>query len=151
MASVNKAILIGNLGRDPELKYTPSGVAVCTFTIATTDRWTDKEGNRQEKTEWHNIKLFRRQAEVAAEYLRKGSSVYLEGRIETRSWEQDGQKKYMTEINANVMQFLGGRREDSGGGGSPGGSSARPQQQQQQSQPDTGESNLEANDDDLPF
>lgn len=123
MASVNKAILIGNLGRDPELKYTPDGTAICTFAIATSRTWNDKDGNRQEKTDWHNIKLFRRQAEVANEYLKKGRPVYIEGRIETRSWEQDGQKRYMTEIIAEKMQFLGSRRDEgeAGQAGAPSG------------------------------
>ena len=112
MASVNKVILIGNLGKDPELKFTPSGVAMTKFSIATTERFKDSDGNQQERTEWHNIVLWRRLAELANEYLKKGSPVYIEGRIQTRSWDdENGQKKYMTEIVADRMQFLG-RRED---------------------------------------
>jgi len=110
MASVNKVILIGNLGKDPELKYTPSGAAVTNFSMATTDRWKDKDGNSQERTEWHNIVLWGRQAEIAKEYLSKGRSVYIEGRIQTRTYDdKDGNKRYFTEIVGERMQFLGGR------------------------------------------
>ena len=99
MASVNKAILIGNLGRDPELRYTPSGRAVANFSIATSERWKGQDGENQEKTEWHNIVLWGRQAEIAKEYLSKGSPVYIEGRIQTRSYDdKNGVKKYITEI-----------------------------------------------------
>jgi single-strand DNA-binding protein len=116
MASVNKVILIGNLGKDPEIRYTPSGQAVATFSIATTDKWRDKEGQTQERTDWHNIVLWGRQAELAKEYLRKGRPVYIEGRIQTRSYEdKEGVKKWVTEIIAQRMQFLGGRPDDSGG------------------------------------
>jgi len=119
MASVNKVILIGNLGKDPELKYTPSGAAVTNFSMATTDRWKDKEGNSQERTEWHNIVLWGRQAEVAKEYLSKGRPVYIEGRIQTRTYDdKDGNKKYFTEIVGEKMQFLGGRDSAPAGGGS---------------------------------
>lgn len=112
MASVNKAIIIGNLGRDPELKYMTSGDAVCNFTIATKDTWKDRDGNQQEKTEWHNIVAFKRLAEICGEYLKKGSQVYIEGRIQTRSWEdKDGVKKYFTDIVADRMQMLGRRDE----------------------------------------
>ena len=117
MASVNKVILIGNLGKDPELKFTPSGVAMAKFPLATTERFKDSEGNPQEKTEWHNIVLWKRQAEIANEYLKKGSPVYIEGRIQTRSWDDEsGQKRYMTEIVGARMQFLG-RRDDTAGEG----------------------------------
>lgn len=142
MASLNKVILIGNLGRDPELKYTPSGVAMCTFSIATTRSWTDNDGNRQEKTEWHNIKIFQKQAEIAAEYLKKGKQVCIEGRIETRSWEQDGQKKYMTEIIAFNF-FMLGKKDDSGGG------FERPQSSE--TPPSEPEDGSTKEDDDLPF
>lgn len=109
MASVNKVILIGNLGKDPEIKYTPGGSAVASFPVATTDRWTDKGGQKQERTEWHNIVVWARQAELANQYLRKGSPVYLEGRLQTRSWDdRDGNKKYRTEIVCTQMQFLSG-------------------------------------------
>ena len=114
MASVNKVILVGNLGRDPEVRYMPNGEAVCNFSIATTDNWKDKNGVRQEKTEWHNIVMYRRLAEIAGEYLKKGRPVYLEGSLQTRKWEKDGVTRYSTEIIANQMQMLGSR-SDSGG------------------------------------
>jgi single-strand DNA-binding protein len=117
MASVNKVILVGNLGRDPELRYTQSGQAVATLSLATTDRWRDKEGANQERTEWHRIVVWGKQAENCAQYLQKGRSAYIEGRLQTRDWEdKDGVKKYTTEIVAQIVQFLGGR----GGAGGPG-------------------------------
>jgi single-strand DNA-binding protein len=116
MASVNKAILIGNLGRDPELRYTPSGAAVCTFSIATTEKWRDKQTNEmKESTNWHNIVFWGKQAETAKQYLTKGSPVYIEGRIQTRSWEDNGVKKYITEIVGQRLQFLGKRGAESAG------------------------------------
>jgi single-strand DNA-binding protein len=109
MAGVNKVILIGNLGKDPELKYTANGQAVCTFSLATTERRTDKSGQRKDITEWHNIVLWAKTAELAKQYLTKGRSCYIEGRIQTRSWDdKDGTKKYKTEIIGNTLQFLGG-------------------------------------------
>jgi single-strand DNA-binding protein len=114
MASVNKAIIIGNLGRDPELRTTPSGRSVTSFSVATSRRWKDQNGQNQESTDWHNIVLWGRQAEVAKEYLSKGSQVYIEGRIQTRSYQdKDGVQKYRTEIIGQFMQLLGSR----GGGG----------------------------------
>ena len=105
--SVNKVILVGNLGKDPELRYTPAGVAVCTFSMATTERYKDKEGTQQEKTEWHNIVVWRGLAEVCGKWLTKGQMVYIEGKIQTRSYDdRDGNKKYMTEIVAENMQML---------------------------------------------
>lgn len=140
MASVNKAILIGNLGADPELRYTPAGAAVASFNIATTEKWKNKEGQPQEKTEWHRIVLWSRQAEIAKEYLHKGSSVYIEGRIQNRSYEdKDGIKRYVTEIIGQRMQLLGGRGGGSSDAGSPSGPPPPPQG-------DTGD-----DDDDLPF
>ncbi len=123
---VNKVILIGNLGKDPDTKYMPSGDCVCNFSLATTESWNDKtSGDKVEKTEWHNIVMFRRLAEVAGEYLRKGSQVYIEGKLQTRKWQdRDGNDRYTTEIRADQMQMLGGR------GGSTGASapaSAAPQ------------------------
>ncbi len=110
---VNKVILLGNLGSDPELRYTPSGVAVVNFNLATNERWPDKDGNMQEKTEWHRVVCWRKLAEIAGEYLKKGSPVYLEGKLQTRNWEdQNGVKRYQTEIIASNMQMLG-RRGDS--------------------------------------
>ena len=115
---VNKVILVGNLGQDPEVKYMPSGQAVCNISIATTDSWSDKtSGEKQERTEWHRVVFFRRLAEIAGEYLRKGSQVYIEGRLQTRKWQdQSGADRYTTEIIANEMQMLGGRGGASGGG-----------------------------------
>lgn len=109
MASVNKVIIIGNLGQDPELRYTPTGTPVCTLNVATTDVRTDN-GNRQEKTEWHRIVVWSKQAENCAKYLSKGRTVFVEGRLQTRSWDdqQSGQKKYSTEIIAQNVQFIGG-------------------------------------------
>ncbi len=114
MASVNKVILVGNLGRDPEVRYMPNGEAVCNFSIATTDSWKDKSGAKQERTEWHNIVMYRKLAEIAGEYLKKGRPVYVEGRLQTRKWQtKEGQDRYTTEIIADQMQMLGGR--DGGG------------------------------------
>jgi single-strand DNA-binding protein len=115
MASVNKVILVGNLGRDPEVRYMPNGEAVANFSIATTDSWKDKSGQKQEKTEWHNIVMYRRLAEIAGEYLKKGRPVYVEGRLQTRKWEKDGVTRYTTEIVADQMQMLGGREGGSSG------------------------------------
>jgi single-strand DNA-binding protein len=118
MASVNKVILIGNLGRDPETRYTTGGDAVTTLNIATSEQWKDKSGEKQERTEWHRVVLFARLAEIAGEYLKKGRSVYIEGRLQTRKYtDKDGVEKYSTEIVADRMQLLGGRE---GGGGSGG-------------------------------
>jgi single-strand DNA-binding protein len=111
MASVNKVILVGNLGRDPEVRYMPNGEAVANFSIATTDNWKDKSGVKQEKTEWHNIVMYRRLAEIAGEYLKKGRPVYVEGRLQTRKWEKDGVTRYTTEIVADQMQMLGSGRD----------------------------------------
>ncbi|MGE8357906.1 MAG: single-stranded DNA-binding protein, partial [Microvirgula sp.] len=110
MASVNKVILVGNLGRDPEVRYMPNGEAVANFSIATTDQWKDKNGMRQERTEWHNIVMYRRLAEIAGEYLKKGRSVYIEGRIQSRKYNgKDGVERTAFEIVADQMQMLGGR------------------------------------------
>jgi single-strand DNA-binding protein len=119
MASVNKVILVGNLGADPEVRYLPSGDAVANIRLATTDRYKDKaSGEMKEATEWHRVSFFGRLAEIVSEYLKKGSSVYLEGRIRTRKWQaQDGTDRYSTEIVAEQMQMLGGRGGAMGGGG----------------------------------
>jgi len=112
MSGVNKVILIGNLGANPELRYTPGGQAVANLRIATTERWTDKAGQRQEATEWHRVVLWGKQAEVAGQYLVKGRQVYIEGRIRTRQWQdQQGQKRFSTEIVAQSMQLIGGRSD----------------------------------------
>src|SRR5271154_7144252 len=120
--SVNKVILIGNLGKDPEVKYTPNGTPVAKFSLATNERFKDKEGQWQDRTEWHNIVLWDRLAEIAGEYLKKGGKVYIEGRIRTDSWDDktSGQKKYMTNIVGSDIVLLSGRGE---GGGEHGGSS----------------------------
>jgi single-strand DNA-binding protein len=121
MAGVNKVIIIGRLGRDPEVRYTPDGTAVANFSVATSQEWKDKtSGEKKEKTEWHRVVAFRKLAELCGEYLAKGRQVYIDGRLQTRSWEKDGQTHYMTEVVANDVQFLGGR--DSRDGGSPGNS-----------------------------
>ena len=118
MASVNKVILIGNLGRDPETRYTTGGDAVTNLRIATTETWKDKSGEKQEKTEWHTVVLFGRQAEVAGEYLKKGRPVYIEGRLQTRKYtDKEGVEKYSTEVVGDRMQLLGGREGGGGGGG----------------------------------
>ena len=123
MASVNKVILIGNLGRDPELRYTQGGQAVANFTLATNERFSTKDGDKQERTEWHRIVAWGRTGELCAQYLSKGRSVYLEGRLQTREWEdKEGQKRRTTEIVAQTVQFLGGRGE--GGSGGPSSSAA---------------------------
>lgn len=110
MASVNKVILVGSLGKDPEIRFMPNGETVCNFSMATSDSWKDKQGNKQEKTEWHNIVMYRKLAEIAGEYLKKGSPVYIEGSLQTRKWQtKEGQDRYTTEIIANTMQMLGSK------------------------------------------
>ena len=142
MAGVNKVILVGNLGNDPEVKYMPSGGAVVNISIATSEQWKDKQtGERREKTEWHRVVLFNRLGEIAGEYLRKGSKVYIEGRLQTRKWEKNGVDMYTTEIVGDTMQMLDSRgggqgagAPQGGGGGysqPQGGGSSRPQQQPQ--------------------
>ncbi|TYZ48927.1 single-stranded DNA-binding protein [Ralstonia solanacearum] len=126
MASVNKVIIVGNLGADPETRYMPSGDAVTNIRVATTDRYKDKaSGEMREATEWHRIAFFGRLAEIAGEYLKKGSQVYVEGRLKTRQWEKDGQKQYSTEIVAEQMQMLGSRQGMGGEGGGGGGGYSR--------------------------
>jgi single-strand DNA-binding protein len=138
VASVNKAIILGNLGKDPEVRYTNGGQAVANFSVATNEKWT-KDGQSQERTEWHRIVVWGKQAENCGQYLRKGRSVYIEGRIQTREYEKDGQKRYTTEIVADRVQFLGGRGEDSSGG-----SGSR-------SSDDFGAPPSSGSDDDIPF
>ena len=129
MASVNKVILIGNLGRDPEIRYTAGGDAMANMNLATTDNWKDKNGEKQEKTEWHRVVMFGKVAEIAGEYLKKGSPVYFEGRIQTRKWtDKEGQERYTTEVVADRMQMLGSR---SGG-------SSRPMSDEEESAPAAG-------------
>jgi single-strand DNA-binding protein len=117
---VNKAILVGNLGKDPELRFTQNGKATCRFSLATSEKWTDAQGQKQEQTEWHNIVVWEKQAEACGQYLAKGSKVLVEGKIRTRKWEQDGQTKWMTEIIAQHVEFLsraGERASAPAGGG----------------------------------
>ena len=143
-SGINKVILVGNLGQDPEVKYTAGGAAVTTLSLATSESWKDKDtGSDQEKTEWHRVVLWRRLAEIAGEYLKKGSKVYIEGQLQTRKWEQDGQTRYTTEVVGRDMQFL-----DSRGSSSSDNSSYDDINQDISSQnlPDSG-----ITDDDIPF
>ena len=119
MASINKVILIGNLGRDPEVRYTPNGAAVCNVSVATTRNWKDKSsGEKIEETEWHRVVFYDRLAEIAGEYLKKGRPLYVEGRLKTRKWQdKDGKDNYTTEVVADQLQLLGGRDGGGGGGG----------------------------------
>ncbi len=155
---INKVILVGNLGKDPEVRYMPSGKAVTNFSIATSESWTDKStGDKQERTEWHNIVLFEKLGEIAAEYLRKGSQVYIEGSIRTRKWQdKEGKDRYSTEIIGRDMQMLGSRG-GAGGGSSGGGSESRGGGEARQSRPAAVEdrgapaSDEGGFDDDIPF
>lgn len=113
MASVNKVILVGSLGKDPETRYMPNGDAVTNFSMATSENWKDKDGEKQSKTEWHNIVGYRKLAEIMGEYLKKGSPVYIEGKLQTRKWEKDGVTRYTTEIIADTMQMLGTKQNSS--------------------------------------
>ena len=149
---VNKVILVGNLGRDPERRSTPSGQQVATFSVATSRRWRDRDGNRQEQTEWHNIVVWGRQAEVAGEYLKKGRQIYLERRLTTRSWDdkQTGEKKYRTEVICENFQMLGQRGDSGGGGGSDYSSAPAPDRGGMADQ-DMGGGGAGVDDDDIPF
>ena len=162
MAAINKVILIGNLGKDPEVRYTPNGNAICNVSVATTRTWKDKtSGEKQEETEWHRVVFYDRLAEIAGEYLKKGRPIYVEGRLKTRKWQnKEGQDVYTTEIIANEMQMLGGREgmgggEEGGGGGSynsrPASAPApasRPAASKPAGKPSTGFDDM---DDDIPF
>lgn len=154
---INKVILIGNLGRDPEVRYMPSGGAVTNVALATSENWKDKQtGEQQERTEWHRVVFFGRLAEIAGEFLRKGSKVYIEGRLQTRKWQgQDGQDRYTTEIVANDMQMLDGRGGSGGGeyDQSAGGGGARPASRPSQPQPAASNEGggFDDFDDDIPF
>lgn len=163
MAGVNKVIIVGNLGRDPEVRHTPSGVQVCSFPVATSESYTDRNTNeRREITEWHNIVVWRRLAEIAEKYLKKGSQVYIEGKIRTRSWEDEsGQKRYATEIVGDIMQLLGRAADNPGYQGNSGNSAktaagSASNQQQQTPTPTPAAATQEAgsdndSNDDLPF
>ncbi len=162
--SVNKVILLGNVGKDPEIKYTPNGTAVATFSIATGERFKDKQGEFQERTEWHNIVAWDKLAEIISNYVKKGNKLYLEGRIQTRSWDdkQTGEKKYKTEIVASDISLLGGK-SDGGGSGEEGGYNQRSsggysrnpgpqsQSQPQSSRSDDYAADTQISDDDIPF
>ncbi|MFT3954047.1 MAG: single-stranded DNA-binding protein [Piscinibacter sp.] len=163
MASLNKVQIIGNLGRDPEVRYTPNGNAVCNVSVATTRQWKNKDsGERQEETEWHRVVFYDRLAEIAGEYLKKGRSVYVEGRLKTRKWQdKEGKDQYTTEVIATEMQMLGGREGMGGGAGEERGGddsyaerpqrsapAARPAASKPASKPATGFDNM---DDDIPF
>jgi len=151
--SVNKVILIGNLGKDPEVKYTPSGTAVAKFSLATNERYKDKAGEWQDRTEWHNIVAWQKLAEIAGEYLKKGRSVYIEGRIRTHSWDDktSGQKKYMTEIIANDLVLLGGRGEGGEGGGRGRSAAAAAGTEAPSAPPENAAQGAEITDEDIPF
>lgn len=123
---INKCILIGNLGADPEIRYTESGTAVASFNVATTEKWKGKDGQMQEQTEWHKIVAWKRLAEICGEYLTKGSRVYIEGKLQTRQWEKDGQKMYTTEIVAREMKMLSSRQNSEGDSGGYGGQGQEP-------------------------
>ena len=157
---INKVILVGNLGNDPEVRYMPNGNAVANVSLATSESWKDKTtGEQQEKTEWHRVVFFNRLAEIIEQYVKKGSKIYIEGKLQTRSWEQDGVKRYSTEIVANEMQMLDSRGGEMGGGMGGGMSdnsfgqqqapSQRPQQAAAQAQP--APTNFDNFDDDIPF
>ena len=162
--SVNKVILIGNLGKDPEVKYTPQGTAVAKFSLATNERFKDKQGEWQDRTEWHNITCWARLAEIAGEYLKKGRTVYIEGSLRTDSWDdkQTGQKKYMTNVVANDLVLLGGKGGEGGGGEEGGYAGGRSRgaaagndfDQRGNSEPagaKSSEKSTEITDDDIPF
>lgn len=147
MASVNKVILVGNLGRDPEVRYMPSGDAIANISVATTDNWKDKNGEKQERTEWHRVAFFGKLAEIVGEYLKKGSQVYVEGRLQTRKWtDKEGHDKYTTEIVADRMQMLGSR-----GGGGASSSQSEESAPPRQSGPPPASSEFNDLDDDIPF
>src|ERR671914_2656472 len=149
MGSVNKVILVGNLGRDAELRYTPGGSPVATLNLATTEVWNDKAGQRQEKTEWHRVILWGKTAESLNEYLTKGKQIYVEGRLQTRQWEdKDGNKKYTTEIRGDRVVLLSGGGGGRGGGGGGGGRSTTTDEF---SHAEPGGGSVELTDDDIPF
>ena len=140
MASVNKVILIGNIGKDPEIRYMPSGDAMVNLTLATTDNWKDKNGEKQERTEWHRVAIFGKLAEIAGEYLKKGSQVYFEGSLKTRKWaNKEGHDQYTTEIVADKMQMLGGKTKGDD------------QQQERKPSSDRPAQSIDDLDDDIPF
>jgi single-strand DNA-binding protein len=151
-AYLNQVQLIGNLGADPEVRYLPSGDAVANIRIATTETWKDKDGAKQERTEWHRVAFFGKLAEIVSEYLKKGSQVFIQGRIQTRTWEKDGETRYSTEIVADTMKMLGSPREGGGSSGDGGQRSERPARQERPAaagKPAGG--GFDEMDDDVPF
>ena len=141
---VNKVILVGNLGHDPEMRYTPSGAGVCEFRLATNESWTDRQGQRQERTEWHRVVVWGKRAELCSKYLSKGRQVFVEGKLRTRSWDdKDGNKRFTTEIVANDVQFLAG--------GGPGGGRGQSGDQPPPAEPDFNDFGGQGPDDDIPF
>ena len=152
MASVNKVILIGNLGKDPETRYMSNGEAVTNITLATTDTWKDRNGEKQEKTEWHRVTFYRKLAEIAGEYLKKGRPVYVEGRLETRKWtDKSGADRYTTEIIANEMKMLGSRSGSGSFDGPDANESASPSSSSSKPSAAKSNSGFDDMDDDIPF
>lgn len=154
MASVNKVILVGNLGRDPEVRYSPDGAAICNVSLATTSQWKDKKtGEKREETEWHRIVFYNRLAEIAGEYLRKGGAVYIEGRLKTRKWKdkETGQDRYSTDIVADLMQMLGGTSANRASEDEHKQETGTPRKQQAQVAPTQSAGSLADMDDDIPF
>ena len=151
--SVNKVILIGNLGKDPEIRTTPSGTPVAKFTLATNDRYKDKEGQWQDRTEWHNIVAWQRMAEIVGEYVKKGSKIYIEGRLQTSSWDdkESGQKKYRTEVIANDLVLLGGRGEGADSESAPRGRGAAASSNDFDQRAAEPEPSAQITDEDIPF
>jgi single-strand DNA-binding protein len=146
MRGVNKVILIGNLGRDPEVRYTKSGTSVATLNLATSESWTDQNGQKQERTEWHRVVAWSKLADIAKEYLTKGNQVYIEGKLQTRSWDdRDGNKRYTTEVKADQMIMLGGRRDESSDRGGSSSSPSSPPGPEESPEP------FNATEDDVPF
>jgi single-strand DNA-binding protein len=154
-AYLNQVQLIGNLGADPEVRYLPSGDAVANIRIATTETWKDKDGAKQERTEWHRVAFFGKLAEIVSEFLKKGSQVFIQGRIQTRTWEKDGETRYSTEIVADTMKMLGSPREGGGSSGDGGQRSERPARERQERPAAAGKptngGGFDEMDDDIPF
>jgi single-strand DNA-binding protein len=151
--SVNKVIILGRLGQDPELKYTPSGAAVCNFSLATSESWNDKNtGQKQERTEWHRIVVWGKLAELCNQYLSKGRQAFVEGRLQTRSWDdKNGQKRYTTEINATTVQFIGGASQQAGSAATDSGYGASATSEPQQDQSYNISTDASFASDDIPF
>ena len=154
MASVNKCHLIGNVGKDPEIRYMQDGSPVANFSIATTESWKDKAGEKQERTEWHRLVAYRKLAEIIREYVKKGQSIYIEGKLQTRKWEKDGVTHYSTEVICDVMRMLGGKRDENNDGdssGAPESHDALPQESQGEPQHSVGSRSFDDFEDDIDF